>query len=190
MGQHPPKICSGLKPSCCRRYCRTQVLMRMYLSQPEVLSLWLLSHRCWFSLELRSIKRERLVVNYYSENATNTRNSSLSCYVIHTTMSVSLVHSPDLMPWMALPSTPPFTTSLNNCFCLRGSVAALWCSNPFLFTKETDGRSGERQMGRDRMLQTWRLSPSFKCSSSISPRRTSCCRAPLKSWRLHNSHDC
>lgn len=167
--------------------------MRIYLSEPEVLSLWLLSHRLWFSLERRLMKRKWLVMNY-SANATNTRNSCLSCYVIHTTLSVSVVHSPGLIlseqRWMAFPSTPPFTTSLINCFCLRGSVAALWCSNPFLFTKETDGGSGERQMGHDRMLQTWRLSPSFKCSGSISPRRTSCCRAPLKSWRLHNSHDC
>lgn len=41
-------------------------------------------------------------------------------------------------------SMPPFTRSLTNCFCLQGSMAALWCSNPFLLTKETDGRSRER----------------------------------------------
>lgn len=38
----------------------------------------------------------------------------------------------------------PFTRSLTNCFCLQGSMAGLWCSNPFLLTKETDGRSRER----------------------------------------------
>lgn len=64
MRQHPSEIYSGLKPSCCRRYCRTQELMRIYLSQSEVLSLWPLSHRCLFSLEWCSIKRKRLVVNY------------------------------------------------------------------------------------------------------------------------------
>lgn len=41
-------------------------------------------------------------------------------------------------------SMPPFTRSLTNCFCLQGSMAGLWCSNPFLLTKETDGRSRER----------------------------------------------
>lgn len=41
-------------------------------------------------------------------------------------------------------STPPFTRSLTNCFCLQGSMAVLWCSSPFLLTKETDGRSRER----------------------------------------------
>lgn len=129
MGQHPPEICSGLKLSCCRRYCRTQVLMRLYPSQPAVVALSLLSHRCWFFLELRSIKGKVLVVNYYGVNATSGRNPCLSCYVIHTTVSVSAAHSPDLIPSeqhrMGLPFTPPFTTSLINCFCLRGSAAAL-----------------------------------------------------------------
>lgn len=45
---------------------------------------------------------------------------------------------------MGFSSMPPFTRSLTNCFCLQGSMAALWCSNPFLLTKETDGRSRER----------------------------------------------
>lgn len=48
------------------------------------------------------------------------------------------------LSWNGFSSMPPFTRSHTNCFCLQGSMAALWCSNPFLLTKETDGGSRER----------------------------------------------
>lgn len=84
----------------------------------------------------------------------------------------------------------PFTKALTNCFHLLGSFDV---QNPTPWQRRLAAGAEElrrRQMGCDRMRRTWHLSSSFKCSSSISPRCTSCCGAPLKSEQIHNSLDC
>lgn len=87
-------------------------------------------------------------------------------------------------------SIPPFTRSLTNCFCLQGSMAALWCSNPFLLTKETDGRSRER--GRWAATGCCEPDVSLPLSSALvqSALAAQAVVEHLWKWCLHNSLDC